>query len=88
MTVFSQWIKPGARCGSSLWQVAPVAGGAFANSPFPYPNPEQLVAHEQFWQTHFRLDFQADTLITDGAALRVPENTHYVFIKKIPIRFG
>ncbi|MCA9739900.1 DUF5060 domain-containing protein, partial [candidate division KSB1 bacterium] len=71
----------------SMWQFA-MAGGAgswwgfFANSPFPYPNPEQLVAHEQFWQTHFRLDFQADTLITDGAALRVPENTHYVFYKE------
>lgn len=71
----------------SMWQFA-MAGGAagwwgfFDNSPYPYPHPEQLQTHESFWQNRFLLGFQIDNWITDGCALRLPANTHFVFYKE------
>lgn len=68
----------------ALWQFT-MAGGASAiwgvmwGGGEPYPHPEQLRLHGDFWRDRFLLDFEPANHLTDGYALMVPDNTHYVF---------
>ena len=56
--------------------------GFYPNSPYPYPNPEQLRTHYEFWHTNnrFRLDMQrANNLSNSAHVLSVPLKLHCVF---------
>jgi hypothetical protein len=71
----------------ALWQFT-MAGGAggwwgpmWNNGP-PYPNPEQLVTHREFWQGRFLLDMVPANELTNGYALKEPSNLCYVFYKE------
>jgi len=72
----------------ALWQNAMAGGagswwGAYWDKPGPaYPNPEQLRTHANFWQNRFMLDMEPANSLTDGYALSVPGNLHYVFYKE------
>jgi hypothetical protein len=69
----------------SMWQFA-MAGGAagwwgfFADSPYPYPNPEQIRTHNEFWENYFRLDLSADNSSTSsGFAMKDKKNKRFIF---------
>ncbi|MCH8040993.1 MAG: tandem-95 repeat protein [Nitrospinae bacterium] len=64
----------------SMWGFYPPSCVAFGGQP--YPNPEQLQTHAQFWQDRFLVDFEPADTLTDGHALKTPANTHYVFYKE------
>jgi len=56
--------------------------GFYPNSPHPYPNPEQLRTHYEFWHTNARfvLDMQPANKLTDaGYVLRSTSKQQYVF---------
>jgi hypothetical protein len=71
----------------AMWQFT-MAGGAagwwghFDNSPYPYPNKEQLVTHLQFWRGRFLLDMVRANDLTDGYALKETSKNNYVFYKE------
>jgi hypothetical protein len=76
------WTMERTRRG--LWQFAMAGGiGSFwgfnPNSPFPYPNPEQLQTFSAFWEGRFLLDMERANDITDGYGLRTSGNDNYVF---------
>ena len=54
------------------------------SSPYPYPKPEQLRTHATFWteKGRFLLDMQRANALTDGYALKTPDNKHYVFYQE------
>jgi len=77
-----------------LWWEAMAGGmggffGFYPNSPHPYPNPEQLRMHYDFWHKgeRFLLDMQpANELVADGCALWSPSTESgvlYTEAKKI-----
>jgi len=55
--------------------------GFYPDSPYPYPNPEQLRTHYTFWHTNhrFRLDMQRANSSGKELLLAVPSRSHYVF---------
>jgi CubicO group peptidase (beta-lactamase class C family) len=56
--------------------------GFYPDSPYPYPNPEQLRTHYTFWHTNsrFRLDMQRANSLSNGThVLSVPSKIHCVF---------
>ncbi|MEX0704473.1 MAG: DUF5060 domain-containing protein [Planctomycetales bacterium] len=49
----------------------------------PYPQPQQLRTHAQFWQNHSRfLDLERANDLTDGLAMKTPDNKLFVFYKE------
>jgi len=70
-----------------LWSETMAGGmggfyGFYPDSPYPYPNPEQLRTHYTFWHTNnrFRLDMQRANSLSNGAhVLSVPPKVHCVF---------
>ena len=74
------------RTRRSLWWYALAGGvgsfwGYFPDSPYPYPNPEQLVTFNRFWRGRFLLDMQPANNLTDGYALRSTGSPNYVFYR-------
>jgi hypothetical protein len=70
-----------------LWSETMAGGmggfyGFYPDSPYPYPNPEQLRTHYTFWHTNnrFRLDMQRANSLSNGAhVLSTPSKSHCVF---------
>ena len=70
-----------------LWAEAMAGGmggffGFYPDSPYPYPHPEQLRTHYEFWHTNnrFRLDMQrASDLGRNGYVLSLRSKEHCVF---------
>lgn len=68
----------------SMWQFA-MAGGAaswygfYVESTNPYPNPEQIRTHEQFWQKHFSTSLKSDNTAPSGLAMKDDNNEHFIF---------
>ena len=59
----------------ALWQFAMAGGaasiwGAIWEDGTPYPNPEQLRIHHDFWQQYFSLDLRVSPELSDGMTLR------------------
>lgn len=79
-----------------LWWEAMAGGmggffGFYPNSPYPYPNPEQLRAHYDFWHKggRFVLDMQrANDFVVDGYALWSPTAESGVLYKEDAGRFS
>lgn len=72
-----------------LWWQAMAGGmggffGFYSSSPHPYPHPEQLRTHYEFWhvRNRFRLGMQRANVLTDGYALRENGNARYVFYRE------
>jgi len=74
-----------------LWWEAMAGGmggffGFYANSPRPYPNPEQLRTHYTFWhaKSRFRLDLQRANHLcsSNGFVLKNAQNQHYVIYQE------
>ena len=70
-----------------LWHNAMAGGmgcwwGFFDWSPHPYPSPGQLLTANEFWRERFLLALERDNSITDGLALKTPENARFVFYKE------
>lgn len=74
----------------ALWQFT-LAGGAGAiwgvlwadaEDAEPYPNPEQLLTHREFWRDRFLLGMERANDLSDGYVLREPESDSYVFYKE------
>jgi len=72
-----------------LWWEAMAGGmggffGFYSDSPFPYPNPEQLRCHYNFWHVNkrFYLDMARANELTDGYCLKRLGNSHFVFYKE------
>ena len=68
----------------ALWQFTMAGGkgaiwGVMWDDGPPYPTPEQLRIHGQFWNDRFRLDFERANDLTDGYALRSADNRRFVF---------
>ena len=56
--------------------------GFFSFSPYPYPNPEQLLTCGMFWTDRFCMDMDRANDLTDGYCLKAADNTRYVFYKE------
>jgi hypothetical protein len=72
-----------------LWWEAMAGGmggffGFYQDSPFPYPNPEQLRCHYSFWHVkkRFHLDMERANGLTDGYCLKRRDNRFFVFYKE------
>ncbi len=73
-----------------LWWEAMAGGmggffGFYPDSPYPYPNPEQLRMHYDFWRKggRFVLDMQlANEMIESGHALRSPSSDSAVLYRE------
>lgn len=48
----------------------------------PYPRPQQLRCHRDFWQGRFLLEMRRANGLTDGYALATPDSLHYAFYKE------
>jgi hypothetical protein len=46
-----------------------------------YPEPGQLRVHGEFWRDRFLLDLERANALTDGLALRAPDDTRFVFYR-------
>jgi hypothetical protein len=71
----------------AMWQFTMAGGtggfwGFFSNSPSPYPNPEQLRTHRDFWQNRFLLDMAPANELTDAYAMKSEINHCYVFYQE------
>lgn len=57
---------------------------ANAYDGYPYPNPEQLKTHQDFWITndHFKFNLVRDSVISDGFGLRTTDNSGYIIYKE------
>lgn len=73
-----------------LWEETMAGGmggffGFYPDSPYPYPNPEQLRIHYRFWheQQKFTLDMEpANKLIEGGVALFSPSTGRCILYQK------
>ena len=70
-----------------LWKQAMAGGmggwyGFYENSAYPYPNPEQLQTVHRFWRERFLLDMQRDNAMTNGYALKTPDNRQLVLYRQ------
>jgi hypothetical protein len=59
--------------------------GFYPDSPYPYPDPEQLRTHYKFWHTNnrFRLDMQRANNMSKGSyVLSLPSGKNCIFYKE------
>lgn len=70
-----------------LWKQAMAGGmggwyGFYADSAYPYPNPQQLKTVHRFWRKRFLLSMQRDNSLTNGYGLQTPDNRQLVIYRQ------